>query len=111
MIHNIMRLVALWRPPQRAEGGKLLPDQIEIDEVHFRRKLDGTVIIEVSTWEPLLGDPMNASVEITPALIAEKKAALGHHVVTSLTDGFIAAVAAHPRAHEATPFHHHMRPR
>jgi hypothetical protein len=111
MIRDIARLVALWRPPQRVEDGKLMAEQIDISAIQLARQDNGTILVRIEAREPMLGDHVHASMIVSPELIAEKKAALGHHIVNSLHDGFRDAVAAHPRAAEAIPFHHHMRPR
>ncbi len=111
MIRDLARLVALWRPPQRVDDGKLLPEQIEIMKVELVRESDGRIVVQIEAHEPIIGEFIETYVEVTPELIAEKKAALGHHVITELTKQFASSIAAHPRADEARQFHHYPLPR
>ncbi len=118
MIDMIGRLVSLWKPPQRVVDGKLLPlpEQIKIESKQVSRVEGGLspengFQIEVQFTDPMLDVGMFCEAFVSDADIAEKKAMLGHYIVTELTKNFREAVAAHPRADEARQFHHYPMPR
>ncbi len=110
MIRNILRMVALWRPPQRVEDGKLMRDQCRICEA---KVIHGpyAMSIHLTVHEPCLNENLVVRADVTHEYAAELKAGLGHHIITELTRNFINVISDHPRAAEATPFHHHQRPR
>jgi hypothetical protein len=96
---HFMHLVALWKPPQRVVDGKLHKDQPYIETVtsyhDVRQKL---YKVYLSVFDPELNDHIEFKASFTEEVMAAKRGAFGHHLVTTL-----GALHAEARAARISP--------
>lgn len=82
---HFMHLVALWKPPQHVVDGKLHAEQPYIETAMLKHVVSlREYNVRLFIWDAELKAKIFIEASFTEDLVAEKRAAFGHHLVTTL---------------------------